>query len=63
MDTLKEGQNNPQSCVFGLMRTKMVNLCQKDVELGRKEKRDSATGLFLVCFFIISCIHYSLSKF
>ncbi|KAL1261585.1 hypothetical protein QQF64_006850, partial [Cirrhinus molitorella] len=37
MDKLKEGQNNPQSCVFGLMRTKMVNLCQKEVELGRNE--------------------------
>ncbi len=59
MDTLKQGQNNPQSCVFGLMRTKMVNLCQKDVELGRNESEIQ----LLVCFFIISCIHYSLSKF
>ncbi len=63
MDKLKEGQNNPQSCVFGLMRTKMVNLCQKDVELGRNESEIQLLVGFLFVFFIISCIHYSLSKF
>jgi len=62
MDTLKEGQNNQQSCAFGLMRT-MVNLCQKDVELGRDESEIQLTLLvgffdFFFSFFISSCIHY-----
>ncbi len=50
MDKLKEGQNNPQSCVFGLMRTKMVNLCQKDVELGRNESEIQLLVGFLFVF-------------
>lgn len=62
--TQKEStQKNPQRRVFGLMRTKMVNLCQKDVELGRNKSKIQPLVVFLfVCFFIRSCIHYSLSK-
>lgn len=51
MDTRKEGQKNPESRVFGLMRTKMVNLCQKDVELGRNESEIQPLVGFLFCFF------------
>lgn len=50
MDTQKEGQKIPQSCVFGLMRTKMVNLCQKDVELGRNENEIQLLVGFLFVF-------------
>lgn len=50
MDKLKEVQNNPQSCVFGLMRTKMVNLCQKDVELERNESEIQLLVGFLSVF-------------
>lgn len=50
MDKLKEGQNNPQSCVFGLMRKKMVNLCQKDVELERNESEIQLLVGFLFVF-------------
>lgn len=50
MDKLKEGQNNPQSCVFGLMRTKMVILCQKDVELERNESEIQLLVGFLFVF-------------
>lgn len=50
MDTQKEGQKNPQSCVFGLMRTTMVNLCQKDVELERNESEIQPRVGFLFVF-------------
>lgn len=50
MDTQKEVKKNPQSCVFGLMRTKMVNLCQKDVELGRNENEIQLLVGFLFVF-------------
>ena len=36
--------------VFGLMRTKMVNLCQKDEELGRNESQIQPLVVFLFVF-------------
>lgn len=47
MDNLKETQKNPQSFVFGLTKTKMDNLGQKDIEL----VRNGSEILRLVGFF------------